>query len=560
MHCLVAASCFRQQLRASTNSQAKALLGPVWDVAAILAMQPDGREKFRPGQQHDALQFMHWVLDTLPVALQECWRGTAEEDDAPLVVRLKRFKDINGYDLYNNTRRSARQLTAMLAAEHTSLPPALCVHVDARHTVDGRKSKCVFHVPTQLCTRMKTAAMDSIQSTVQHHDLRAILLHHGEGANEGHYVAVAQDGGDGHWYIRDQGNDPRQIADMDTYLMSDEVCMGVCGMVYEQRGVTSVEVIPMEWDRSDEGSDSCDSADSCCDQQSHGSDAEAMLVHEAGQSNDDVACSDTDCLTCDDVLLQVDINADDTQAAEDKADEEAEAAMRDGMSLIPQVKKDKDITCGTVSEIRNREEAVKQIAKALRDHPTLPPDREHPEQPHKIQDTNQRGVRYPRKHCACKGCTWYGESDAELEEHLSIKCEFYPRKYAGTHYKHHVGLHSEFVGLDAMELYNEAIAHKERENIPKVGRSVFRRTHEEFVSQHNSESVMAPMCLVCARVLMYNQADVDNATERGTCEAEIQWHAAMKCLPHAASVLLTTFVSGMASFLGSCQHRKLSSC
>ena len=161
------------------------------------------------------------------------------------------------------------------------------------------------------------------------------------------------------------------------------------------------------------------------------------------------------------------------------------------------------------------EGCVKQLSWSLREQPTVPPN---PSDATKPWPDSDDGALWPSKHCAFKKCTWYGDSDSALEQHLK---EAHAAAYAcaetwldkSGHFQH-----------TWMGLYSAAIAHIERQGAPTVGCSLDRRAAQAFSARHSGTNVCAPMCFSCARVLMYDQYDVDREKNKETSESpEIQW-------------------------------------
>lgn len=80
------------------------------------------------------------------------------------------------------------------------------------------------------------------------------------------------------------------------------------------------------------------------------------------------------------------------------------------------------------------ERSILQLSKFLRQRPTIP----------ELSDGDvhvDSGVRFPAKHCAFIGCTWCGETDAELTAHLSCAHESAFRE------ADHIGFSNEFTTL-----------------------------------------------------------------------------------------------------------------
>ena len=78
-------------------------------------------------------------------------------------------------------------------------------------------------------------------------------------------------------------------------------------------------------------------------------------------------------------------------------------------------------------------------------------------------------------------------------------------------------------------IYNAAISEKERRGPPVVGVNKDRRAHEAFARRHNEDQVKAVMCFCCARVLLYDEFDVNRVKNLETVqEPEIQWRQCLQ--------------------------------
>ena len=100
---------------------------------------------------------------------------------------------------------------------------------------------------------------------------------------------------------------------------------------------------------------------------------------------------------------------------------------------------------------------VRQLAKLIRDDPTLPADAIDSSKPSEEALLEDAAVQLPAKHCAFRGCAWSGESDRCLIEHFSTQhlsalssvASLYPL------------FHSEVERMSAA--YNAALSAKSRE-------------------------------------------------------------------------------------------------
>lgn len=263
------------------------------------------------------------------------------------------------------------------------------------------------------------------------------------------------------------------------------------------------------------GNTTCDAA--CCDTRvCYGSDDEqdcdGMLLSSGSESELDAEEGSTQYV---DPHVRVEIPATEAEATELEAEEASARALLEGMSVTPTVDADSPAWHAKVDG------CVQQLAAGLRDCPTVPPDPTHPSNPWLDPDD---GTLWPAKHCAFKHCVWHGEADAQLEAHLHEQHgqafryaeQWLESREDGRAVKH---FRRTWRGL-----YNEAIALKEREGVPTVGSCPDRRAFGAFSRRHSGENLCAPMCACCARVLPYDQSDVDRMVDEETAlQPEIQW-------------------------------------
>lgn len=142
------------------------------------------------------------------------------------------------------------------------------------------------------------------------------------------------------------------------------------------------------------------------------------------------------------------------------------------------------------------EMACMNLAKMLTDFPTIPAG-------HDVR----KAIYIPHAHCAFLGCEWNSngedayDSEVSLTHHVSsehgeaiTQCV----QEAGTMYKYDGGM---------MAMYNLAISHIENNKIPEVGRLIDRRCVQAYNEQTRPRAISAPMCLICARVLILDDFD-----------------------------------------------------
>jgi len=130
------------------------------------------------------------------------------------------------------------------------------------------------------------------------------------------------------------------------------------------------------------------------------------------------------------------------------------------------------------------------LADLMRARPTLPPD---------TQDSKrswlhvQSGCNLPLWHCAFQGCMWHGSCASDLEAHL--KCA-HAENFATS--RATAPRQTSIYGN--MDLYEEAIAIRERDQIPLVGPSVDRRSIGLLTKDYNNKSVRSLICFVCGQI------------------------------------------------------------
>ena len=68
---------------------------------------------------------------------------------------------------------------------------------------------------------------------------------------------------------------------------------------------------------------------------------------------------------------------------------------------------------------RKVEDALHNLSLALREDPTLPGDPEDASQPFEAAYAEDAAIQLPIKHCAFQHCSWEGDTDRALLDHLS---------------------------------------------------------------------------------------------------------------------------------------------
>ena len=132
------------------------------------------------------------------------------------------------------------------------------------------------------------------------------------------------------------------------------------------------------------------------------------------------------------------------------------------------------------------EDKITELAAAkLRENPTVPPGR-----PIEAVDA---GELWPRMFCAFKDCAWQSHSGTEqdLEQHLRQEHgdELLPLT------RHLVRCNDPCA---LMSIYNQAVAHRCRDNPPLAGCSLDRRALKDFAESTAADNVESHVCFSCA--------------------------------------------------------------
>ena len=126
-----------------------------------------------------------------------------------------------------------------------------------------------------------------------------------------------------------------------------------------------------------------------------------------------------------------------------------------------------------------------ELAKSLRRRPTLPADAEDPS---KSWQNLESGIAIPNHSCAFARCTWHGDTEAALQEHLRTDHKACFRQVCGED--------SEEFWFD---FYKGAITTIERNGVPAVGLSKDRQILRKLKETYNDENICQLICAVCAQ-------------------------------------------------------------
>ena len=127
----------------------------------------------------------------------------------------------------------------------------------------------------------------------------------------------------------------------------------------------------------------------------------------------------------------------------------------------------------------------KELSKSLRDRPTLPAD---PKDPSKSWVDLKSGIALPVVSCSFKGCSWHGETDAELKAHLVSDHHASLRRTCGDDEEHW------------FDMYLKAIASIERSHVPAVGLAKDRQVLRKLAARYNNDEICSLVCAVCGQI------------------------------------------------------------
>ena len=151
-------------------------------------------------------------------------------------------------------------------------------------------------------------------------------------------------------------------------------------------------------------------------------------------------------------------------------------------------------------------DAAESLANKLRNRPTMPA---HPQDATRSWMDVTSGGRLPPVSCAFRGCSWYGGNkvkviyartdpehpwDQELKQHVLSK-----HNQDITEASRNLAAPLNMPDFN-WDLYNQAIAVKERRSVPIVGPSIDRRVMEHIVQVYNDTCVRSLICFCCAQI------------------------------------------------------------
>ena len=127
-----------------------------------------------------------------------------------------------------------------------------------------------------------------------------------------------------------------------------------------------------------------------------------------------------------------------------------------------------------------------------------------------LDELKSNGIVLPQKHCAFRSCTWQGNDEASLIEHVT---GHHKASFAHVDQLTHACITMQ----DAYHLYQEAIAHNERQRMPLVGFAIDRRISVSFAQRYRDANIISLVCSICAQI---HSVDFE-------CHGRppIQWHS-----------------------------------
>ena len=134
------------------------------------------------------------------------------------------------------------------------------------------------------------------------------------------------------------------------------------------------------------------------------------------------------------------------------------------------------------------EELVEFVSCALSDSPTIPWEFQS-----RLDEIRNGACSLPPIHCAFRKCEWKGSDSASLTTHLvHTHAPFFSK----------LGRVVEMgnSGLELRDVYDEAIAFKERQKMPLVGVGIDQRCATEFERRYKDANIMSLVCCICAQI------------------------------------------------------------
>ncbi len=140
---------------------------------------------------------------------------------------------------------------------------------------------------------------------------------------------------------------------------------------------------------------------------------------------------------------------------------------------------------------------IAEVVEFIRMKPTIPADPQNPAEPWSLALSEETAIQLPGKHCAFRGCSWSGETDAQLYNHISSLHEHLVRPAMEA-------LSSAFTLEERMEgVYNKSAAERCRQGAPTASYAIDRRCICNYASAMQDHNIQEPICFVCACTYPY---------------------------------------------------------
>ena len=146
--------------------------------------------------------------------------------------------------------------------------------------------------------------------------------------------------------------------------------------------------------------------------------------------------------------------------------------------------------CDSPDPRRQAEEHLRELAKQVREHPTLPITSIS-----SVSDalSADKALVLPPKHCAFANCKWIGDTDEELLEHL--KADHTSAMQQAVDAKTDQATMDEQIWA----VYNHAVGEVCRQAAPTASYSIDRRALRSYTTATSGHNIQEPICFCCAR-------------------------------------------------------------
>ena len=144
------------------------------------------------------------------------------------------------------------------------------------------------------------------------------------------------------------------------------------------------------------------------------------------------------------------------------------------------------------------EDALETLSFEFREHPTLPSDASDKTNHVAGALAKDTALLLPLKHCAFTHCSWCGQNDTDLLNHLLSDHidTLRPSMDAFQHLRPVGEIDQNELGIS---VYNEALAIAIRRGAPLASFSIDRRCLRQYVQHSTDASTHATVCFVCAQ-------------------------------------------------------------